>query len=102
MIYSVFGLGLAFDRPIPRLSGAPRATRVDVEITLGSMPPWRDRLVASPEAVVWHERPAPNGTDTPLLTIWKLGRDYVRLLYADGVEFLIGRQGDRLWAVWPA
>jgi hypothetical protein len=101
MIYSAFGLGLAVDRPIARLAGSPAAERVDVHITLGSMPAWRNDLVKS-SAEVWHVRPDPTGPDRPpLLTIWKLGRDHIRLLYGDGVDFLVERRGTHIWATWP-
>ena len=101
MFYRAFGLGLAVDRPIAGLAGSPTAAHADVRISLGSMPAWRDDLIRSC-AEVWHVRTDPGGADAPpLLTMWKLSREHIRLLYGDGVDFLLDRSGSRIWATWP-
>jgi len=101
MIYSVFGLGLSLNQPLGSLDGLASGERVDVEITLGSMPPWRDEMMKS-SAAVWAVRDDPGSADAPpLLTIWTLGREHIRLLYGDGVDFLLDRSGAHIWVTWP-
>jgi hypothetical protein len=98
--YLIYGLGIAVDSPLPRLSGAPPASRIDVVLTLGSMPPWRDALIAS-SAELWQVRRREGTDEPPWLTVWKLGKEAIRLLYYDGVDVLLARDGTRVWVTWP-
>ncbi|MEO6723814.1 MAG: serine/threonine protein kinase [Blastocatellia bacterium] len=37
-----------------------------------------------------------------LLRVWQLAQgQYFRMLYADGTEFILNRQGTQVWATWP-
>jgi hypothetical protein len=97
--YSVYGLGLGVDRPLSRLSGAPPAPQVDVELTLGSMPAWRDELVES-SSQLWQVRES-SDPSRPWLSVWKVGGAHIRLDYFDGVDVLVSVDGTRIWATWP-
>jgi hypothetical protein len=99
LTYSVYGLGLGVDRPLSRLFGAPPAPQVDVELTLGSMPPWRDELVES-SSQLWQVRESPD-PNRPWLSVWKVGGSHIRLDYFDGVDVLLSSDGTRVWTTWP-
>src|SRR5262249_28622184 len=92
--YAAYGLGLRVNQPLSRLSGAPPAARIDVQVTLGEMPSWRSSLMASPE--IWQIRQQP-GAREPWLTVWTAGPHHIRLAYFDGVEVLLSRDGADVW-----
>jgi len=99
--YSVFGLALKSNRPLPGLAPLPNLPAADVEVWLGEGPPYLDHPGAAlPE--VWYLSPDAGRSEVPVLQVWKLeGGAYFRLRYRDGVEFILNREGTRVWAGWP-
>ncbi|HRV95310.1 MAG TPA: serine/threonine protein kinase [Anaerolineae bacterium] len=98
--YSIYGLRLQANRPIPGLVACPKATPVDVQIWLGSAPPWVDARSAKQPAYI---SPYHNKQGTPILTVWKLNHlteHYFWLCYSDGTKFVINGSGNRIWATW--
>lgn len=49
----------------------------------------------------WFVHPDLGASGKPRLTVWHSARHF-HLQYADGTEFLIDKQGTRIWATWPA
>jgi hypothetical protein len=99
--YSVYGLCLNSNLPIPGLTALPSTTEFDVEVWGQLMPPIRNELLeASPE--IWYASPYLDERGEPVLMAWKLGGgEYFRLRYSDGAEFLLDRRGTQIWFTWP-
>lgn len=102
--YSIYGLHLEADHPVPGLAPALADARpqsqADVHLRLGSMPSWLDEKLDGAEAFYESARVDDHGR--PSLSCSKLdGGAYLRLLYYDGTEFVIDRSGTRVWARWP-
>ena len=99
--HSVYGLGIQVNVPIAGLAGLKAPPQVDVEISLGSMPPflaaiprdeWLEHYVGSDEG----ERGEPGNR------YWRRsGGDYFRIEYVDGTVIVVNAQGSRVWAVSP-
>ncbi|HUE89809.1 MAG TPA: hypothetical protein VMO26_27340 [Vicinamibacterales bacterium] len=50
---------------------------------------------------VWHVSDH-RQDDTPSLRVWRrAGGAWFRLLYGDGVEFVVARDGSEVWVTWP-
>ncbi len=100
-IYSIYGLSLCSNQPIPGLVTSQTVTRVDVHIWLGSIPRWLDELRETTEQE-WFISPDQDENGDAALTVRKLaGGAYFRLLYSDSAEFIIDRAAARVWATWP-
>lgn len=98
--YSIYGLQLEADYPVPGLVAARPRSQADVRLRLGSMPSWMNEKLDSAEAFYESARLDDHGR--PSLTCSRLdGGAYIRLLYQDGTEFVIDRSGARVWARWP-
>jgi hypothetical protein len=101
VFYSIFGLGLLSDQPVPGLVAEPKLRLPDVRIYFSTRPSWLCRLFEGPQ-ILWHTRPSGSQGEAPVLTVWKpSGGDYFRLSYHDGVEFVIDRQGTQVWVEFP-
>lgn len=96
--FSAFGLTLRANQAIPGLIPRAAVPRPDACVWLGATP-------ASPRVGdlphdVWYVSPEHDG-NAPALRVWKVaGGDYFRLLYSDGTEFLVDRDGTEVWATW--
>src|SRR6266542_170053 len=96
--WSVHGLRLQADRPLPGLVGAPAAPGVDVRVWCAAPPSWVRRMPEGDQRL-WHASPSRDARGRPALTIWELGRGAcLRLRYGDGAEFFVDRNGSRVWA----
>lgn len=102
MSYSccIYGLGLEYNVPIGGLKGLPPVDKIDVRLTLGSMPPEiADMGVRAEEYYV-----SPNLDDfgRPALKVFQLldGR-FFRIEYLDGTTVAIDAAGTEIWATWP-
>ncbi len=103
MSYScfVYGLGLHFNRPIPALALLPPADRIDVEITLGTMPEELESPVPANSANRYLSEETED-CGTPTLQVSSLfGGRYLRSEYSDGTIIVVDGQGTRVWATWP-
>jgi hypothetical protein len=95
--YAIYGLGVQFNLRIPALDGVPPPNKVDVLITLGTMP---------------HELAATSTDDIPYCPdaerdeslgrkIWLvLGGRYFRFQYQDGTTIAIASDGSAVWVTW--
>jgi len=101
VIYSIYGMVLGADQPIPCLVPLPATPSVDVELHLGSAPPrMDDMLKAAPEP--WFASPYCDERGEPYSMGWRLaGGAYLRLWYRDGTEFFFERAGTEIWVTWP-
>jgi hypothetical protein len=97
--YTIYGLRLAANSPIPGLAHTPDSHGPDTEVWLQ-----KPRLLGQLEG-----RSEPWGLDRgdasesqPTLMLWRsLDGNWLRLLYSDGTEFTIQWDGTALWATWP-
>jgi hypothetical protein len=100
--YSVFGLGLLANAPVPGLVATASHSRIDVRVWLDAMPPRYQRLCQAAQEP-WCTRLDRSESGEPILRLWKCdGGNYFRLLYQDGTEFVVARRGSQVWARWPA
>ena len=97
---SVYGLGIKVDRPIGGLAGLAAPQSVDVQVSLGSMPPlagaipvdaWREYFV-SPDLE--------DGVASIKVCQSPMG-EFFRVAYADGTVIVIDAPGKNVWATWP-
>lgn len=99
--YSVFGLLIRSNFPIPELSALqPTAQAVDLSVH------WQVRPDAARSGLVAGELTyVSTYTDqagAPALKIWSLAASgLLRLEYSDGAEFWLDRSGREVWSVWP-
>ncbi len=75
----------------------PEPSRVDVSVVWAGEPP---EASFSPLAH-WFDSPLEIG-DVPLLRAWKLDAGWVRLVYWNGVEFLIDDRAEEVRVFWPS
>lgn len=98
---SVYGLGVQVNVPIAGLAGLAPSSHVDVNITLGTMPP---DIGAVPESdwLTYYISPDQNESGAPSVTASKLpGDTYFRIAYADGTAVFVNADGSGVWATWP-
>ena len=101
MFYSLYGLRLQANVPIPGITPLVCEQSPDVWVRLGAMPRWLDDVADLSEQVCYAS-PDYTAQGEPLLTVERvLGGDYFRLMYADSTAFLVNRAGTRIWSTWP-
>jgi hypothetical protein len=99
-LYSLYGLTLQADRPLPGLLAAPAGLAPDVRVWFTA--PADLREWAWGEEELWYTSPVADESHEPALKVWKAaGRDCVRMLYSDGTEFIVARPGTEIRAAWP-
>ena len=100
LVYSVFGLRLYANLPLPGLTPLTFATDSDVQVWLQSpLPALNDK---GAEAELLHVSPYQDEQGEPVVKAWKLmGGSFFRLRYSDGTEFVIDGEGARIWCTWP-
>src|SRR5215216_3116130 len=101
MVYSVFGLCLRADVPVPGLAFSPGMREIDVRIWLKSTPNWVGEKLET-ERVIWYSSPCQNESGEPTLRVWEIaGGDYFHMVYSDATEFIVNRAGTEIWGRWP-
>jgi hypothetical protein len=103
LIQSAYGLRVCANLPIPGLSHqletSEAAPEADLTIHLGSLPHRLDQPRESLNA--WYTSNEAEGSE-PRLRVWTQEEGlYFRLLYSDGTEFVLNREGTQIWARWP-
>jgi hypothetical protein len=109
-IYTVFGLSLRSNLPIPQL--VPKHTELaasfdlssslDVSVHLNASPQTKPLSESGPEELNYANSYKDEAGE-PTLKIWKAaGSRYLRLEYFDGSQFWLDRDGTEVWATWPS
>ena len=108
--YSVFGLLLESNLPIPELTvirpdhGPSSLESSDgrvVAIHLNASPPTSGGVPSAPEELSYATS-YKDAVGNPALSIWKApGSRHLRLAYFDGTQFWLDREGREVWATWP-
>jgi len=101
-LYTVFGLILRSNKQIRGLSQpAGVSAPADVSIFLGEAPNSAASDSSSGEELIFKSSYA-GESNNPGLQIWRSRYGgMLHLLYFDGVEFWLEREGKALWCVWP-
>jgi hypothetical protein len=100
--YSVYGLKLCSNVPLPRLEECPQWQSVDAQVFLGECPPWPADTRESTENKIYIS-PGRGEQGNPIATICKSSDgSYFRIVYGDGTDFFADRDGTQVWAAWPA
>lgn len=96
--YTAYGLRLLCNTAIPGLAPSEAVQPADVCVSLGHIP-ISDRFDTRER---WYQSAAPNTLGRPNLIIWRhRPSGAFRFVYDDGTEFLISRDGARIWSTWP-
>jgi hypothetical protein len=99
--YSVYGLQICANLPLPGLFLSPATRDVNLEVCLQSTPLMLNEMLQG-ASELWYTSPYKDDHGTPGLRVWKLaGGAYFKLQYSDGTEFIIDCMGTRVWSVWP-
>lgn len=99
--YRAYGLMLAANTEIPGLVAMPaeQSSPVDVSISMGFLP--QDLAVKQKEE--WYVSRLQRNQNQPNLRAWQVDRgNYFWLQYREGTEFIVERQGGKIWATWQA
>lgn len=101
--YSVFGLSLHSNLPIPGLNPAsPPLPAPDVLVQLGIPPSPHSERTTNREALTFVSSDL-DASGEPALRIWRVADGaYLYLAYCDGMEFWLDQKGTSVWAMWPA
>lgn len=112
--YSLFGLEIHCNRPIPEISAvrvqnpifplpetSARRGKI-VEINLETSP-HDARLIETADEEPSYISDYKDSQGEPALRIWQIdGGDFLRLDYFDGTKFWLDRDGTQVWGTWPA
>lgn len=101
-LYSIFGLRLRANQPIPGLESVATSFRTpDVEIHFGEQPQ-ASRESSGQAATIAFTSSILTETGEPALRIWEVANgSLLRMDYIDGTKFWLDRGGKAVWAVWP-
>lgn len=108
--YSVFGLLLRSNLPIPELSpirpehdpsSFEPSNDLAIAIHLNESPQIGAAIQLGPEELSYASS-YKDEAGNPALRIWRVaGSRYLRLAYFDGTQFWLDREGREVWATWP-
>ena len=99
--HSVYGLRLSANLPVPGLPELPPAPGSDLEVHFGRFPPHWAQMRESLQRL-WYVSSYSDEHGDPVLTVWTSNdRGAFRLVYSDGVEFVVSGDGRHIWSVWP-
>jgi hypothetical protein len=99
--YTLYGLSLSANRPIPGLTPALVAGNPQSCLFFGSAPPWLEELRAAPRKVR-HASENLSVEGVPTLVVAEFpSLGAFHFLYRDGTEFFLDGRGSRIWARWP-
>ena len=100
--YSVFGLSIQSNLPIPGLPVSETAPKsIDVQLFLGFPPRMNDEISSGSE-VLSYISPFQDELGEPAVRVWNIDKgSFFHLVYSDGPQFWLDRERKRLWALWP-
>jgi hypothetical protein len=101
--YSVFGLALRSNLSIPGLETAPISSNVPVVgIHLRESPDWTHHPTAIAQEDPFYVSSFLGPAGEPALRIWRLcGGAFLHLVYYNGLQFWLDREGNYIWGNWP-
>lgn len=98
---SIYGLGVQVNVPIAGLRGLGEPARVDVVMTLGSMPAELNHSAAADQQP-YYDSVYRDEKNRPLMRMFRiLGGRYFRCDYTDGTRIALDANGTAVWATWP-
>jgi hypothetical protein len=99
--YSVFGLSIQANQPIPGLEAGEPQVAPDLQILLGICPDERSQTTISAARLAYVSSITTDAGE-PALKMWELADDgLLHGAYHDGTKFWMDRAGTRLWVTWP-
>jgi len=100
--HSVFGLLLRSNLHVPGLDAVRLVSDspADVDLRLGVRPLVGVEIPSGPE-ILTYVSSYTSDSGEPALRIWRIGEDFLRLDYFDGMRFWLDRNGSTIWAAWP-
>ncbi len=104
-VYNVFGLRLSTAQPIVELSSVQASLQENattpVDVVVDCERDWQVALQsAAPRKVVYISQEFVEA-DKPALQVWRIGDGTHHLVYGDGIQFLVGKDGERIGVMWP-
>ncbi|MGD0404759.1 MAG: hypothetical protein ABSB66_16365 [Candidatus Acidiferrales bacterium] len=100
--YSVFGLLLQSNLPIPELIAEKTSASIPSVIVHMDASPYGAGEIRSEQEALTYTSAYTDEAGQPALRIWKIaGSGLLRLAYYDGTQFWMNREGTELWAQWP-
>jgi hypothetical protein len=100
-VYSVYGLQLTANLPIPGLTQLQESGADDVQVWLQSEPP-NEVIDCGSSAEPWYVSSYKDDGGEHVFTAWRLlDGSYFRFRYSDGMEFFLNCDGTMIWATWP-
>jgi len=96
--YSLFGLSIVSNQPIPGLIPTRESTRAfpETAIVLGSLPSW-DLTARNTN---WYTSDLLDEFGKPNLIVSKVNNGFL-FEYCDGINFVVEEHGNSVWATWP-
>jgi hypothetical protein len=100
--YGVYGITLTSDRKIPGLDAEKIAgdSIADIHITIGTIPPDLEHLMARLSAVYFVEPGYTQGDPEHLIVRTEPGGRYYHFVYEDEVDFMIDILASSVWCRW--
>ncbi len=100
--YSVFGLLLSSNLPIPELIPEKTSASSPCVIIHMDASPYTAGEIRNEQETLTYTSAYIDETGQPALRIWKIaGSGLLRLAYYDGTQFWMNHEGTELWAQWP-
>lgn len=100
--YSVFGLVLRSNLPIPELIPEKTFSSSPAVIVHMNVSPYREGKVPDEKETLTYTSAYTDETGQPALRIWTTAEgELLRLAYFDGTQFWMSRKGSEVWARWP-
>jgi hypothetical protein len=101
--YSVFGLLLSSNLPIPELIPEEASAPNPAVIIHMAASPYTSEETPTEQETLTYTSAYTDEAGQPALRIWKIEHsDLLRIAYCDGIQFWMNRKGTELWAQWPS
>ncbi|HTC63021.1 MAG TPA: hypothetical protein VK709_09265 [Candidatus Saccharimonadales bacterium] len=99
--YFAYGLHLCSNLAIARLNESSTSSAVDVQVSLGHLPPLLSESRKGEEEVFYLSPEIEDEEGNPRVVMSKSSAgSYFRIRYGDGAEFLIDEPGTQVWGAW--
>jgi len=96
-----FGLCISSNSKIPGFAPSSQRTTADVEVIFGSLPEGIDRD-PPPDQLALYVSPWQAPNEGPSSRVWRTAdREYFRVVYGEGTDCVVDRNGKRIWIRWP-